>query len=69
MAVDVLNDLDRYKLPALHQDGHKLSSPLKIVLFSRAGYSAGLQRLAGSDDRIYLVDVALELARPGGPTA
>ena len=69
MAVDVLADLERYKLPALQQDGHKLSSPLKIVLFSRAGYSAGLQKLAGSDDRIHLIDVPLELARPGGSTA
>lgn len=68
MAADVLADLDRYKLPALQQGGHRLSRTLKIVLFSRAGYSADLQKLAGPDDRVHLVDVPLELARPGGST-
>jgi uncharacterized protein len=69
MTADVLTDLDRYKLPALKQDGHKLSRSLTIVLFSRAGYTAGLQKLAGSDERVRLVDVPLELARPSGEAA
>ena len=68
MTADVLTDLDSYKLPALQQAGHKLASPLRIVLFSRSGYSAGLQKLAESDRRVSLVDVSLELARPSAFT-
>ncbi len=63
MTADVLTDLDRYKLPALEQSGYKLANQLRIVLFSRAGYSTGLQKLAEADDRVSLVDVPLELAR------
>lgn len=66
MTADALTDLDKYKLPALQQDGYRVASPLRIVLFSRAGYSAGLQALAQSDDRVSLIDVPLELVNTRG---
>ncbi|MDA8357601.1 MAG: ATP-binding protein [Actinomycetota bacterium] len=63
MTADALTDLDRYKLPALQQDGYRLATQLRVLLFSRAGYTDGLLNLAASDDRVTLVDVPLELAR------
>lgn len=62
MGADVVTKLDKYKLPALAQDGFKLSSDLKIVLLSKSGYAVSLQNAAESDRRLVLVDVAAELA-------
>lgn len=35
---DLLDDLLAYKLPALHQAGHRPGDDLRILLFSRSGY-------------------------------
>ena len=60
MTVDILDELDRFKLPALEQSGVKVRKP-EIVLVSRGGVSAGLARAAEEDARIHLVSTG-ELA-------
>ena len=60
MTVDILDELDRFKLPALEQSGVKVRKP-EIVLVSRGGFSAGLTRAAEEDARIHLVSTG-ELA-------
>jgi AAA+ ATPase superfamily predicted ATPase len=56
----VVADLDTYKIPALKDAGLRVVERPRIVLFSKAGYSAGLRALAETDGRIQLVDVAAE---------
>lgn len=55
----VLDDLETYKLPALLRD--KSIKPPKegprILLFSRSGFSAGLQSAATDDQRVELITV------------
>ena len=61
MSVDILDELDRFKLPALEQAGIAVRRP-EIVLVSRSGFSRGLLRAAEQDARIHLVspdDLAL----------
>lgn len=53
----ILSDLIDYKIPALEQDGFRLSNEIVTVLFSRSGYSAGLRDRAEDDPRLVLVDV------------
>ena len=54
MGVDILEDIDRFKLPALEQAGVKIGKPT-IILVSRAGFGHGLKRAATEDERIRLV--------------
>lgn len=63
MSTDVLDDLDRYKIPALEQTRLRMAANPTVLLLSRAGYSAALQRRAEADPRVALVDVAAELER------
>ena len=61
MSVEILDELDRFKLPALEQAGVKVSHP-EIVLVSRSGFSDGLRRAAEMEPRIHLMgpdDLAL----------
>jgi AAA+ ATPase superfamily predicted ATPase len=57
MAVGILGELDRYKLPALAQAGVDVRRP-RIVLVSRSGFTPGLIDAAATDERMTLVDVA-----------
>lgn len=56
MDVSILDGLSDYKLPALRQvPGVKVAQQLRIVLFSRAGFTAGLERAARDRDDLRLV--------------
>ncbi len=54
MTVDILEEIDRFKLPALEQAGVAVGRP-EIVLVSRSGFSPGLSGAARKDARIHLV--------------
>lgn len=70
MSTDVLDDLYRYKIPALEQAGFKMTANPTILLLSRSGYSVGLRRRAAADPRVVLVDVPAELeSSPDLPTS
>lgn len=56
MAVGVLGELARFKLPALAQAGVEVGSP-QIVLVSRSGFTPGLVEASAKDPRVTLVDV------------
>jgi AAA+ ATPase superfamily predicted ATPase len=64
MGRGVLEDLVRWKLPALIQEGHlslRGEGP-RILLFSRAGFGPALVSAAASDPRIELVGLSALLA-------
>lgn len=54
LGLDVLRDLERYKLPALAEQA-RLASALRIVLFSRAGFGDRLAAEARRRDDLLLV--------------
>lgn len=54
MAVDILEEIDRFKLPALQQAGVKVADP-EVVLVSRSGFGRGLKRAASENPHIRLV--------------
>lgn len=56
--VAILRDLADFKVPALVQAGFRLAGRHRTVLYGKGGYTEGLRRAAGEDDRIVLVDVA-----------
>jgi len=58
MGLDVLHDLQQYKLPALRQSGMRISPDIKIVLFSKSGYSRSLRAAADADPAVTLLDIA-----------
>ena len=55
MKLDVLTDLDTYKIPALRQTGVRVASAPTIALFSRSGFAAGLVEAAAERDGIMLI--------------
>jgi hypothetical protein len=57
MSVEILGDLDAYKLPALRQDGQRFAANLEILLFSRSGFTRGLHEAARGDARVRLVEL------------
>ncbi|MGH8998153.1 MAG: ATP-binding protein [Acidimicrobiia bacterium] len=65
----MLSDLLRYKLPALAQAGLTPASDVRIVMFSRAGFSSAAHRAAAArEGAVELVDAARvvsDLARLG----
>jgi len=58
MPLQVLEDLRNYKLPAMNQAGFRSSTDHCIVLTSRSGFTAGLQKASDADSRIRLIDAA-----------
>ncbi len=58
LSAAVLDDLRRYKIPALRQDDVRLAAggPL-VMLFSRSGFTEGLRGLAAGDAQLRLVDL------------
>jgi AAA+ ATPase superfamily predicted ATPase len=58
MGPTVLRDLERYKVPALHQAGFKLATNARTVLYCKAGFTKPLRNHAASDARLSLVDGA-----------
>ena len=58
---DLLDAIDRYKLPALRQSGLKVVDQPRILLFSRSGYSARLTHAAAQRDDVTVVDVQAAL--------
>lgn len=46
LSVRILQELDDYKLPALAQSGAKIDREPTTLLFSRSGFTAGLERAA-----------------------
>lgn len=55
MALNVLADLDAYKLPALQQAGLSIADDVQRVLTSRSGFSRAIQRQAADDSNIRLI--------------
>lgn len=58
----IIDDLEKYKIPALRQSGLKVAARPSIVLFSKAGYSQSLRAFASATAHIELVDVAQALS-------
>ena len=63
MPVAVLDDLERFKIPALTDAGFRVADDRQIVLFSKSGYAPALVTRSEADPRIVLVDVREELDR------
>ncbi len=57
LGLDVLTDLDTFKIPALRQDGARIASTAKIALFSRSGFSPTLITAATEREDVVMVDV------------
>lgn len=55
MPYAVLDELERYKLPALEQSGVTLHRERQIVLFARSGFDEPLQRAAARRSELHLV--------------
>ena len=55
MALNVLADLDAYKLPALEQAGLSIATDVQKILTSRSGFSRAIQRQAAGDSNIRLI--------------
>ena len=66
MDVNVLKELDEFKIPALEQGGLKPAADHIKLLFSRGGFSDGLRNAANSDSSLVLVavDELIDLTRP-----
>jgi hypothetical protein len=65
MDMSILGEIDRYKLPALAQvSGLKIAPSVRILLFSRAGFTDGLITAADRDKRVGLVRLDDLLAAP-----
>lgn len=56
LGADVLRDLDEFKLPALRQAKVRLAQSLRILLFSRSGFTDGLVAWADEREDVELVD-------------
>jgi AAA+ ATPase superfamily predicted ATPase len=57
VGVDVLEELDAYKIPALRQAKARLAKNLSIVLFSKSGFSRRLVQVAEERDDLSLIRV------------
>ena len=55
MKLDVLTDLDSYKIPALRQAGARVSGECTIALFSRSGFAGPLVAAAAERDEVALI--------------
>jgi AAA+ ATPase superfamily predicted ATPase len=62
MGAGVLDDLEKYKLPALSQAGFKLDARPRIVLYAKSGFTTALTKRALHDKRIELVDATSVLS-------
>lgn len=62
MGAGVLDDLEKYKLPALEQAGFKPAARPRIVLYAKSGFTRSLAKRAEDDPRIDLVDVVSMLS-------
>jgi AAA+ ATPase superfamily predicted ATPase len=57
LGLDVLEELETYKIPALRQAKARLAKDLSIVLFSKSGFGRRLVKAAEERDNLYLVAV------------
>ncbi len=57
LGLDVLDELETYKIPALRQAKARLAKDLSIVLFSRSGFGRKLVQTAEERDDLSLVGV------------
>ena len=54
----MLDDLERYKMPALRQEGARfVADGPAILLFSKSGFKAGLSKRAAKRDDVRLIDL------------
>jgi hypothetical protein len=51
MDVNVLREIANYKLPRLRQAGYEIDNNLRMLLFSRGGCGAAIERAAGESER------------------
>jgi len=61
MDASYLDEVERFKIPALRQSDLKVASTPTILLFSRGGYTRGLGEAARTRDDVVLVDVLAAL--------
>jgi AAA+ ATPase superfamily predicted ATPase len=54
---NILEDIEDYKLPALHQAGYKTETNPRILLFSRAGYNNTIHRAATENKHLRPVNI------------
>jgi hypothetical protein len=57
LSVSILPALDDFKIPALRQNGVKVTTDAEIILFSRAGFTDGLIAAAEDDANLTLVSL------------
>ena len=57
LSVSILASLDDYKIPALRQGGVNVAADPEIILFCRAGFTAGLTDIVASSPNLTLVGV------------
>jgi hypothetical protein len=55
---NVLRELYDYKLPSLSQAGYEIDKDVRILLFSRGGYSKAIERARSQDKKLLAVDIA-----------
>lgn len=68
MGASTVGEIEAFKLPALRQGGVRVAEDLQLLLFSRAGFTDGLHRLAQQRGDIRLVTVE-DLTRPPASSA
>ncbi len=68
MGLDVLTDLDEFKIPALRQTGVRMAKDAQIVLLSKSGFTSELTRAANQRQDVVIVDVAQVVGELMTPT-
>jgi uncharacterized protein len=58
LSARVLDEIERYKLPALRQSGQKVVARPEILLFSRSGFKQALVDTASAREDVHLVSAA-----------
>lgn len=51
----ILQELERYKIPALRQAGHRVAANPQILLYSKAGFTEAMRQRAEDDARLELI--------------
>jgi uncharacterized protein len=54
---NVLKEIEDYKLPALRQAGYAIDSNLQLLLFSRGGHNATIQKVAANNQSLRLLGI------------
>ena len=55
---NVLREIEDYKLPALRQAGYSIDPNPQILLFSRGGHNATVQKAAANNEYLHLLGIS-----------